>query len=534
MLVWMICIVGMTSLLCAAAWLAERAARATRAPTRWIWAVAILGSLLLPAATRFLSAEWMSLAAPFLANSAPIGNKAQFDLMQLSQSLGPAPVMNTWERYNALLLNAWIAFSITMAAVLAIFHATWLRRRRLWTQGTLDQSSVYFAPNFGPAVIGFIRPTIIVPTWLKQSPPTQQALVLAHEISHIEAKDPQLLTLALALCVVMPWNLPLWWQLKRLREAVEIDCDARVLRAGHDATRYGETLLAVGLRQSRFIGTAIAMSESPSFLEERIAIMISKPARSARLVAIGFAGLSMALAAVATQVAPTNGLPPAVTHAAVGAGPAVLLRLTPSALDAFSGYYKSDDHTVMVVTRENDHLILQSLGDPKGEAVYPEGATRFFYASFNVDAKIEFEIDAQGQTTAAVLLQNGGRVSMPRIDAASAQQIETMRAAKLQSQTPSAGSEAAARHFIAGIQSGHPDLDKLSPPLSGQVAKDLPRLQLILAPLGDLKSLAFRSVDANGFDVYEGTHVHGSSEWRIDVDDKGIITGAMVPVVTTD
>ena len=86
-----------------------------------------------------------------------------------------------------------------------------------------------------------------MPTWLKQSPPAQQAFVLAHETSHIEAYDPQLLTAALALVVLMPWNVPLWWQLKRLRKAVEIDCDARVLRAGHDATRYGETLLAIGL-----------------------------------------------------------------------------------------------------------------------------------------------------------------------------------------------------------------------------------------------------------------------------------------------
>src|SRR5271154_7074262 len=102
------------------------------------------------------------------------------------------------------------------------------------------------------------------------------------------------------------------------------------------------------------------MSESPSFLEERIAIMISKPARSPRIVALGFAGLSMALVAAATQVAPTTSLPPGVTHP--GAAPAAnsLVKLTPSALDAFAGYYQADEHSLIVVSRENDHLKFQS------------------------------------------------------------------------------------------------------------------------------------------------------------------------------
>jgi hypothetical protein len=31
----------------------------------------------------------------------------------------------------------------------------------------------------------------------------------------------------------------LWWQLRRLRHAIEVDCDARVLMAGHNMTTYG-------------------------------------------------------------------------------------------------------------------------------------------------------------------------------------------------------------------------------------------------------------------------------------------------------
>jgi bla regulator protein BlaR1 len=530
---WMIGIVGMTALLCAAAWLAEKAARLIRLPTRWIWALAILGSLFLPVVMRFLLVEWSSLSALTGAHTdVTIGNAAQADLLHFSRSLRGLQVVDPWQLYDGFVLYAWIAISVTLSIVLIASHTTWLRRRRSWTQGKLHQASVYFAADFGPAVMGFIRPTIIVPSWLKHSPPAQQALVLAHETSHIDSYDPQLLTAALALCVLAPWNLPLWWQLERLRKAVEIDCDARVLSAGHDATHYGEALLEVGQRQSRIIGTALAMSESPSFLEERIAIMINKPVQSARVLAIVFAGLAVALTAMAAEVAPATSLPPQETNSAAGAGPSSLVKLTPGALDTFAGNYKAADNSVMAVTRENDHLSVRFSGESEAEAVYPEGVNRFFYANTNVDAKIQFGVDAQGQPTSAVLLQNGGRVSMQRIDAASARQIETLRSAKLQSQVPSAGSEVAVRGLIAGILSGRPDLERLSPQIAGQVIKDLPKLQLALTPLGSLKSLAFRSVDPNGFDVYEGTHEHGSSEWRVDVDGEGIITGAMFPVVT--
>ena len=97
-----------------------------------------------------------------------------------------------------------------------------------------------------------------------------QSAVIAHEQSHLEAGDPQLFTFALALLVFMPWNLPLWWQLRRLRYAIEVDCDARVLEGGIDPAHYGETLIAVGERQSAYVGAVAAMSESKSFLEERI------------------------------------------------------------------------------------------------------------------------------------------------------------------------------------------------------------------------------------------------------------------------
>ena len=68
-----------------------------------------------------------------------------------------------------------------------------------------------------------------------------------------------MLALAQLALLVMPWNLALWWQIRRLRVAVELDCDARVLRSG-DVRFYGDLLLDVARpRQARLIGvTAFA------------------------------------------------------------------------------------------------------------------------------------------------------------------------------------------------------------------------------------------------------------------------------------
>jgi hypothetical protein len=170
----------------------------------------------------------------------------------------------------------------------------------------LSGAGVYVARDTGPAVVGILRPRIVIPAWILRAPPAQQAMVIAHERSHVEAGDQRLLAAALCVLVCMPWNVPLWWQLRRLRNAIEIDCDARVLAHGHSAADYGEVLLAVGQRQSVFIGAVAAMSERVSFLEQRIRIMMSVPTRWRRISSVSLGALSLSIAVVAGGVAPPN------------------------------------------------------------------------------------------------------------------------------------------------------------------------------------------------------------------------------------
>jgi hypothetical protein len=72
----------------------------------------------------------------------------------------------------------------------------------------------------------------------------------------------------------------LWWQWRRLRQAVETDCDRRVLRSQPDVRRYGRLLLEVADRTRRHALPMAAFAESRSFLERRIRMMTNRQARN--------------------------------------------------------------------------------------------------------------------------------------------------------------------------------------------------------------------------------------------------------------
>ena len=307
MLVWMVYAAEVALLLSAAAFCAERAARARRGSSRWIWLTSIVASLGVPLLVSFVAVDVLSVDWP-----AAVGRVIPLKSIT-APALSPAIWMSgdtgdlcAWRAFDSLLTRAWLAasFLLSVGLTASALHLFW--RKRTWRTATLSGSSVYVARDTGPAVVGILRPRIVIPAWILRASAAQQAMVIAHERSHIEAGDQRLLALALCVLVCMPWNIPLWWQLRRLRNAIEIDCDARVLTHGHSAADYGEVLLVVSQRQSVLIGAVAAMSERVSFLEQRIRIMMSVPTRWRRISAVSLGALSLGIGAVAAGVAPPN------------------------------------------------------------------------------------------------------------------------------------------------------------------------------------------------------------------------------------
>jgi hypothetical protein len=144
------------------------------------------------------------------------------------------------------------------------------RTRRRWKPGTVDGTAVLISADFGPAIVGVWRPQIVIPAWALELRADQRALMMAHESEHVAHRDSRWLGAAFLAVLIAPWNVGLWWLLRRFRIAMELDCDQRVLRRGYDVAAYGELLLEIGRRSSGRSLLAAGFAERRSMLRTRI------------------------------------------------------------------------------------------------------------------------------------------------------------------------------------------------------------------------------------------------------------------------
>jgi hypothetical protein len=109
----------------------------------------------------------------------------------------------------------------------------------------------------------------------------------------------------------------LWWINRRLRLAVELDCDARVLAGGRDVKAYGTLLLDVCSRRRRPSAVlAPALLERTSTLTKRILAMYPAPVRYARSrIALG-AAMALGIVALACEMPTPEMLAPDGKNAA--------------------------------------------------------------------------------------------------------------------------------------------------------------------------------------------------------------------------
>jgi hypothetical protein len=210
------------------------------------------------------------------------------------------------------LLGAWGAGSLAAAAAIGASYLRLRRRGREWSFRVVDGHGIWASRDAGPAAVGFVRGRIVVPEWVLEWDAGRRRLVLAHEDEHLRAGDPGLLLAALLLLAAFPWNPALWWQWRRLREAVEMDCDLRVLARGVDAGAYSRVLVDVTEQGHAHRLAVAAISPPGSFLERRIRTMLEPRTRRWTIRAASTTLLSGVLVLAACQADhPRHGLVPA-------------------------------------------------------------------------------------------------------------------------------------------------------------------------------------------------------------------------------
>jgi hypothetical protein len=280
---WMVYCVAVSALLALSSLALEHGLLLRRLPLRWVWVGALLGSFTLAAAPWYASPQ----GTPVTHGTIPLAHAADARWIAVIRQPAPSqrPVFRSPEQLNRPLLLAWMILSGAGLVVLWANHRCLLRKRGRWRWAVVDGVPAMISRNVGPAVIGIIAGTIVLPKWVLEMEHTQRRLVVAHEEEHLRAGDVHLLALAYVMLALMPWNAPLWWQVRRLRDALEMDCDARVLKGCRDLRGYSSLLVEIGERQSmRAVGVA-AFGESGSLLERRVRNMLT-PRTTDQVVAL--------------------------------------------------------------------------------------------------------------------------------------------------------------------------------------------------------------------------------------------------------
>ena len=278
---------------------AEQALLLGRLPVRRVWAGALVLSLVIPALSPRLPWHLPVPALPLLAAVSAESPPAKTRVR--NGALVPAvSVVEPGWGLNKVLLTLWGASSGVLALFLVYAMGVLQGRRKEWRRASVDGVPVLLSRDVGPAVIGWRRLDIVLPEWVHDLAEPARALILRHEMEHVTRQDPRLLLRGFLVVVAMPWNPAVWFQLGRLRRAIELDCDARVVASGADVARYGSVLLdAVGRCNRGGLPAFAAFAEQPGDLEARIHALTSTRPGSWRSRALAAATVAMALGAAA-------------------------------------------------------------------------------------------------------------------------------------------------------------------------------------------------------------------------------------------
>lgn len=287
MLMWMLYVTAVGCVLGLAALLAEWALRQLGRPVRWAWAAALASTVMVPLGVAVVAAGVLPVDGFLSAGSRPASG------------------------VDTLLLAGWGVVTLVLLASLRLSAWTLRRNLRSWRSDVVEGQRVRLSTVFGPSVVGVRAPRVVLPAWVVGSPQWLRRLVVRHEREHVRAGDTALLSAGIVAAALVPWCVPLWWQLHRLRRAIETDCDARVLAAIDAPRAYANALVAIAGRPPGRLQPVPTLAPRAGELERRIRLITRSRPGSRR------AGLGLLVAALASLLAAGSVPAPATLPAPV-------------------------------------------------------------------------------------------------------------------------------------------------------------------------------------------------------------------------
>lgn len=314
---WMVYAVTVAFVLGVAGAAGERCLRALGRPARWSVAGGLVASAVLPLFALLVP----GVQRPHPAWSGEVLETALDRVLPgvVGAGAGAGIPGMIGRHLDAAILILW---GVTSATALLLGNMAQLRLIRAalrCPEERIEGIEVKRTRALGPAVVGWIRGLIVFPEWLRTLDEGTCRLAVLHEEEHRRARDPLLLFGAWVLVALEPWNPGLWWQIARLKRAVETDCDRRVLAGGADPRSYATLLIKLSMAGHPSSPILAAFGTSGSRVGRRIRTWADGLSGPRPVRAVTWAGLAVAALALLLLVpAPGFGRSPVPTSFTAG------------------------------------------------------------------------------------------------------------------------------------------------------------------------------------------------------------------------
>lgn len=230
----------------------------------------------------FAFAGWLVPARQVMVTIAPTAIADTAD-----SAVAIAPVASP----EFLMIACWLAGVGAMLAMFALRQRGFVRSAgSLEPIAELGQGVFRAAPSHGPAVVGALRPMIVLPRdFGARFSTAEQALVLAHERQHLDRLDPIVNAATMGLRAVNWFNPLVHIAARALRIDQELACDAAVLARHSGMHRiYAEAMLKSHAAAFDIpVGCAWHTSAFHP-LKERILMLTFTPSRLSRGLGLSF------------------------------------------------------------------------------------------------------------------------------------------------------------------------------------------------------------------------------------------------------
>ena len=205
------------------------------------------------------------------------------------------------------------------------------------------------------------------------------------------------------------------------------------------------------------------------------------------------------------------------------ARPRTAVHIDFSLLDRYVGHFRFEDNKqVGTVTRNGDRLFAKLMGQTACE-IFPESDREFFLKIAAI--QITFVIGPDGKANALVLHHSGMEQKAFRIDDQEARSAATELARKIKSKKPSPGGKEIIRNLIAQYQQGTADYSGMSCALETVAREQATVIMAELVQAGAMRTISFKGIGRDGWDVYNANFANGDMECRISLASDGRIDG---------